>query len=202
MTGKNRSTWRKPCFSVTLSTNNPTRSGLGLKPGLQGEKLATNRQGHELHFSVFLHGIIIARLVQSVECLATGMTVRGSNSGMGKKMFLFSKPAKTDPGAQPPVVQWVPGFFPNGAKRPDREVEHSPPSRAEVKNTWRYNATPSICLPWRGQGQLYCYLFLWNKTAGSSYTIQIPFSLLLLSDLLCLVLRAGAQSKAVHIQVH
>jgi hypothetical protein len=30
----------------------------------------------------------------------------------------------------------------NIAKRPGREADHSPPFRAEVKNTWRYNSTP------------------------------------------------------------
>jgi len=30
-----------------------------------------------------------------------------------------------------------------GAKRPGREVDHSPPSSAEVKNAWSYTSTPS-----------------------------------------------------------
>jgi hypothetical protein len=29
-----------------------------------------------------------------------------------------------------------------GLKRPGSEADHSPPSRAEVKNTWSYNSTP------------------------------------------------------------
>jgi hypothetical protein len=33
------------------------------------------------------------------------------------------------------------GSFP-GVKRPGREVDHSPPSSAEVKNTWSYISTP------------------------------------------------------------
>jgi hypothetical protein len=31
-----------------------------------------------------------------------------------------------------------------GVKRSGREADHSPPSRAEVKNAWRYTSTPPI----------------------------------------------------------
>jgi hypothetical protein len=31
-------------------------------------------------------------------------------------------------------------------KRPEREVDHSPPSSAEVYNEWRYASTAPICL--------------------------------------------------------
>jgi hypothetical protein len=39
-------------------------------------------------------------------------------------------------------------------KRPGSDIDHLPPSSAEVKNEWRYNSTPPICLH---QGQLYLY---------------------------------------------
>jgi len=29
-----------------------------------------------------------------------------------------------------------------GVKRPRREADHSPPSNAEVKNSWNYTSTP------------------------------------------------------------
>jgi hypothetical protein len=50
------------------------------------------------------------------------------------------------PGSGPtePPVKWVPGFFPSMLKRPGREVDHSPPSSAEVKNEWSY--VSHICL--------------------------------------------------------
>jgi len=35
-------------------------------------------------------------------------------------------------GPTQPATQWVPGLFP-GAKRPGRDVDHTPPSSAEVK---------------------------------------------------------------------
>jgi hypothetical protein len=34
-------------------------------------------------------------------------------------------------------IRWVPGV-----KRPGRVADHSPPSSAEVKNTWSYTSTP------------------------------------------------------------
>jgi hypothetical protein len=45
---------------------------------------------------------------------------------------------------QPPV-QHVPGSFP-GVMRPGREVEHSPPPSAVVRNMWSYASTPPMCL--------------------------------------------------------
>jgi hypothetical protein len=38
------------------------------------------------------------------------------------------------------------GSFP-AVKRPGPEFDHSPPSRAEVKNEWTCTSTPLICLP-------------------------------------------------------
>ena len=43
LTGENRSTRRKTCFVATLSTINPTRTGLKSNTGLSVEKPATNR---------------------------------------------------------------------------------------------------------------------------------------------------------------
>ena len=45
---------------------------------------------------------------------------------------------------QPPS-QWTPAFFPGG-KATGCEVDHSPPSSAEVKNEWNYNSVPCIYL--------------------------------------------------------
>jgi hypothetical protein len=41
---------------------------------------------------------------------------------------------------QPPI-QWVPGTLSPGVKRPGREVDHSPPTSAEVKKTWVNTST-------------------------------------------------------------
>jgi len=44
VTGENRSSGTKTCLSATLSTWNPTWTGLGSKPALRGEKPATDRR--------------------------------------------------------------------------------------------------------------------------------------------------------------
>jgi hypothetical protein len=46
LTGKHRSTRRKPCLSATLSNTNLTWTDLESNPGLRGEKPATNRLSH------------------------------------------------------------------------------------------------------------------------------------------------------------
>jgi len=46
MTGKNRSTQRKACPIVTLSTTNPTRTGLGSNRGPCGERQENNDLNH------------------------------------------------------------------------------------------------------------------------------------------------------------
>jgi len=39
------------------------------------------------------------------------------------------------------------GSFPGG-KWPEREADHSPPSRTEVKNAWNYTSTPASFMAW------------------------------------------------------
>jgi hypothetical protein len=46
---------------------------------------------------------------------------------------------QTGSGAHPASIQWVPGVLSPGVKR---EAAHSPPTTAEVKNTWIYTSTP------------------------------------------------------------
>jgi hypothetical protein len=46
VTGEHKSSWRKPFPSANLSTTNPKRTGLGLKPELHCETPATNRLSH------------------------------------------------------------------------------------------------------------------------------------------------------------
>jgi len=43
LTRENRSNRRETCFGATLSSTKPTWTGLGLKPGLRGERAVTNR---------------------------------------------------------------------------------------------------------------------------------------------------------------
>jgi hypothetical protein len=50
---------------------------------------------------------------------------------------------------QPPI-QWVPGALSLGVKRPGREADHSPPSRAEVKECVELYLHSPNTPSWRG----------------------------------------------------
>jgi hypothetical protein len=44
-------------------------------------------------------------------------------------------------GPSQPPVQLAKGALSPGVKRPDREADHSPPTSAEVKNTWIHTSS-------------------------------------------------------------
>jgi hypothetical protein len=54
-----------------------------------------------------------------------------SRRGLG--IFLFTTASRTVLGPTQPPIQWVPGAFSLGVKRPRREADHSPTSSTEVK---------------------------------------------------------------------
>jgi hypothetical protein len=75
--------------------------------------------------------------------------------------FFFITASRTALGPTQPHIQWVPGALSLGVKRPGREADHSPPSSAEVKES--YASTPQYafmawCLVRKAQEQLYFYL--------------------------------------------
>jgi hypothetical protein len=76
-----------------------------------------------------------AMIAQSVQRWATGwMTwVLGFDSRRKLGIFLFTAGSRTALGPTQPPIQWVPEAPSLGVKRPGREVDHSPPSSAEVK---------------------------------------------------------------------
>jgi hypothetical protein len=51
----------------------------------------------------------------------------------GPGIFLFTTASRPALGPIQPPIQWVAGALSLGVKRPGREADHSPPSRAEVK---------------------------------------------------------------------
>ena len=75
---------------------------------------------------------------------ATGWMVRGSNTG--KDQTFFSPPKRTGGLWDPPILLFQRNGVLSGAKERSREVNHSPPSSAEIKNAWSYTLTPSIFL--------------------------------------------------------
>jgi hypothetical protein len=65
-----------------------------------------------------------------------------SSSPSRVKNFLFSKSSTPALSSTQPPIQWVPGALSPGVKWPGREVDHSPPTSAEVKKLWIYTSTP------------------------------------------------------------
>jgi hypothetical protein len=67
---------------------------------------------------------------------------RGRSSSHSRvKNFLFSKSSRPALRSTQPPIQWVTGALSAGVKRPGREVDHSPPTSAEVKKIWIYTST-------------------------------------------------------------
>ena len=78
--------------------------------------------------------------------LATGSTTRGSKACKTRD-FLFS-PKYPEQLWGPPTLLFS-GYL--GIKRTGREVHHSPPSNAEIKNKWGYITAPSMRLHTEGR---------------------------------------------------
>jgi hypothetical protein len=78
----------------------------------------------------------------------TGWTigVLGFDSRLGLGISLFTIVSRMALRPTQPPIQWVPGTFSRGVKRPGREAHHSPPSSAEIKNPWIFTSTPPIRL--------------------------------------------------------
>jgi hypothetical protein len=80
------------------------------------------------------------------ECFScTFIYIRSRDSSVGiatgygpgrVKNFLFSKSSRPAVGSTQSPNQLVPGALSSGVKRPGREVDHSPQTRAEVKRMW------------------------------------------------------------------
>jgi hypothetical protein len=79
---------------------------------------------------------------------------RSSSPGRVKSFLLFTSSRPVLGPTQPPI-QWVSGALSPEIKRPGREINHSPPSSAEVKKTWIYKSAPPIRLH---GGQLFLLL--------------------------------------------
>ena len=66
----------------------------------------------------------------------------------------FSAPFQTGPEAHPASYTMGTGFF-SGVKRPERGVDHPPPSSAEVKQEYSYISDNSLDFRGLFLGELY-----------------------------------------------
>ena len=82
----------------------------------------------------------VVRVVQSVQRLATGWTVRGSNPGGGE--FFHSCPDR--PWGPPSLLHNRYRVFPGGKQRPGRDANTSPLSNAVVMEEQSYTSTPPV----------------------------------------------------------
>jgi hypothetical protein len=91
------------------------------------------------------HASTIGYLVTAAACLIFSYSSFTSHSlRQGQEVFPFFRLPILVPGPTQPPIQWVSGFFPAG-NAAGRDVDQSPPSSAEFKNEWNYNAAHLIC---------------------------------------------------------
>jgi hypothetical protein len=130
--------WGRVSNRVMMKIFQPTREEVtGALRKLRKDKL------HNLHSSLYVTMVITLRSLDSAVCTATGYGPRGrSSSPGGGRIFLLSMSFRPVLVPTQPPIHWVPGSLFPGVKRPRREADHSPPTSAEVKNTWIYKSAP------------------------------------------------------------
>jgi hypothetical protein len=107
---------------------------------------------NNIWWRVQITNLLSTVIAQSVLRWPMGCTigVLGFDSRRGLGIFLFTTASRTALGPTQPPIQWVPGALSLEVKRPGREADHSPLSRAEVKECVDlYLHTPATP-PWRG----------------------------------------------------
>jgi hypothetical protein len=86
------------------------------------------------------------------KALGYGLDDRGSRirfpAGLG--IYLFTIASRTALGPTQPPIQLIPGALSLGVKRPGRKADHSPPSRAEVKECVELYLHSLNMPSWRG----------------------------------------------------
>jgi hypothetical protein len=77
---------------------------------------------------------------------ATCRKIGVSNPGMDKRFFSSPNYPHRLSSPPSPLINRVPSFF-HGEKRPERDVEHSPPCSAVAKNEQNCTSTPRYTSP-------------------------------------------------------
>ena len=130
-----------------------------------------NQQTYEGFLSNYILCIVVtvSRVAQSLQRLAAGWTIRGSNPGEDE---IFRTCPDRPWGPPILVYNWY-RVFPGGKGRPGRDADPSSPSSAVVKKEQRYLSTPSMgrtactepqCLY---KGVLYLYITYCGDESGS-----------------------------------
>jgi hypothetical protein len=99
-------------------------------------------------------------------CIHKPSTYQGTNKQRNKQTNLWDLHSHLFSGYSDCFV-WL--------KRPERDVNYSPASSAEVKNEWSYTSTPHYIPSWRWQGRLLTTRLLANKFMEQS-VLQCLFS--------------------------
>jgi len=105
--------------------------------------------------------------------LRYGLDDPGFESWPAQETFLFSRNVQTDYAAHPASCSICTDVPSSGIKRPRREVDHSPPSSADVKDQWSYNLILLYAFA-AHKGNLYLYPFLWLPISCLSLISLIP----------------------------
>ena len=100
--------------------------------------------------------LVWAGIAQSVQHLATSLTVRGSNPG-GGEIFL-TRPDR--PCGPPSLLHHGCRVSFLGVKRRGRGVNHPPHLSPSLKKEWSYTSTPVMGLHGLFQGEIYLYFDL------------------------------------------
>jgi hypothetical protein len=68
---------------------------------------------------------------------------------LGEEISVFTAASRSAPGYIQLPVYWAQGVSFTEGKVEGHEADHSPPSRAEIKNAWSYTSTPSyVSMMW------------------------------------------------------
>jgi hypothetical protein len=74
--------------------------------------------------------------------LRSGQQSDGVRVPVRAKVFLFSTASRPVLGSTQRPIQWLSRALSPAVKRPGREADRSPPTSAEVNNTWSYTSSP------------------------------------------------------------
>jgi hypothetical protein len=95
-------------------------------------------------------------LTRNILC-THGLGDQGFDSWQGQEIFLFFKTSRPALGAHPACYSMGTRVLSLQVKWLRFETDHLPPSRAEVKNEWRYTFTFCVCLDEVHGGDLIFY---------------------------------------------